>query len=381
MSPGTPPLVLRGEIDSLTLKPGTSSPAHLAVYPTPNPHLCNTVGELMSASAGATDGVEEARTELDSHTNMCVIGKHSLVIQYSGRHADVSAFSPSVESLHKVPIVDAAIAYDCPYSSSKTYILVVRNALYVPSMHNNLIPPFVMREAGVEVSEVPKIHVHDPTVEDHSIYFKDQDLRIPLSLWGIFSYFPSRKPCEQDQLDDNILFITPDGPEWNPHSDSYARNEESFLDWRGMIIEPKVRQRLIIDEFNVDAFEASLEVGTSEYCSEENKLIDDVCEKATVMMTDAVLPDWDNRIEDEVTLSLSHVNETLDPLKFARDLSGKVVDSKFGMSIGSMHGVLMTTMIFLCLKYLQPMRSRPRVYLRSSFQNFGRLILNLLSER
>ena len=29
--------------------------------------------------------------------------------------------------------------------------------------------------------------------------------------------------------------------------------------------------------------------GTSEYCSEENKFIDDVCEKVTVMMTDAVL--------------------------------------------------------------------------------------------
>ena len=73
MSPGTSQLFSKVEIDSLTLKPGTSSLAHLAVYPTPNPHLCNTVGELMSASAGATDGVEEARTELDSHANMCDI--------------------------------------------------------------------------------------------------------------------------------------------------------------------------------------------------------------------------------------------------------------------------------------------------------------------
>ena len=94
MSPSTSLLVSRGEIDSLTLQPGTSSMAHLAVYPCPNPHLCRTVGELMSASAGATDGGEEARTELDSHANMCVIGQHSLVIQYSGRHAD--ALSPFI---------------------------------------------------------------------------------------------------------------------------------------------------------------------------------------------------------------------------------------------------------------------------------------------
>ena len=76
MSPGTPPLASRGDIDSMTLQPGTSSLAYLAAYPCPNPHLCRTVGELMSASAGVTDEGEEARTELDSHGNMCVIGQH-----------------------------------------------------------------------------------------------------------------------------------------------------------------------------------------------------------------------------------------------------------------------------------------------------------------
>jgi len=101
------------------------------------------------------------------------------------------------------------------------------------------------------------------------------------------------------------------------------------------------------------------------------------------MMTDAVLPDWDNRhaIEDEVILSLSHINETLDPLKFAHNLSGKCVDSKFGMSIGSMHGVLGDD-DDLFVSEVSAVHVEPtKGVSASSFQNFGKLILNLLSER
>jgi hypothetical protein len=168
----------------MILQPGTSSVAHLAAYPVLNSHLHKTLGASVGTSDGAsmdTEGGEEARTELDSHANMCVIGRHAVILNRSGRHAEVNTFSPNIESLHKVSIVDAAIAYDCPYTC-KCYILVVRNALHVESMDNNLIPPFVMREAGIEDCEVAKIHVSDPSVSDHSSYFKNHDLHIPLAL-------------------------------------------------------------------------------------------------------------------------------------------------------------------------------------------------------
>ena len=88
-----------------------------------------------------------------------------------------------------VPIVDGALAYDCPFTG-ETYILIVRNALYIKHLQNNLIPPFIMREGGVTVNDVPKIHVENPSVENHSIAFPDEaDLRIPLYLSGIFSFF------------------------------------------------------------------------------------------------------------------------------------------------------------------------------------------------
>ena len=110
-----------------------------------------------------------SRTELDSHANMPVVGKHARILSRSGQKVDVSPFTPDYKPM-VVEIVDAAVQYDCPYDN-KEVILVIRNALSVPSMEHNLIPPFIMREAGVMVSTTPKIHVQDPSVEDHSIFF------------------------------------------------------------------------------------------------------------------------------------------------------------------------------------------------------------------
>ena len=83
-------------------------------------------------------------THLDSHANMAVCGKHCRVIADTGFKADITAFSDEVGQLLEVPIVDALLLYENP-SSGEKFILVVRNALHVPSMNHNLLPPFAMR--------------------------------------------------------------------------------------------------------------------------------------------------------------------------------------------------------------------------------------------
>jgi hypothetical protein len=83
----------------------------------------------------------------------------------------------------EIPLVDCAFLYECPYSG-KSYILVARNVLHVPSMDHNIAPPFLLREAGVDVNDIRKIHVKNPDVSHHSIYFDGAGLRIPLALWG-----------------------------------------------------------------------------------------------------------------------------------------------------------------------------------------------------
>jgi hypothetical protein len=92
---------------------------------------------------------EQSQTELDSHANRPVVGRHAFIISDTGRVAGVNAFTPDYKPM-QLSIVDTAIQYDCPYDG-QTYIMVIHNALHVPSMKNNLMPPIVMREAAIQV--------------------------------------------------------------------------------------------------------------------------------------------------------------------------------------------------------------------------------------
>ena len=56
-------------------------------------------------------------------------------------------------------------------------------------MDNNLFRPFILIESGIEVNEIPKIHVDDPSIEDHEIYIQESGLRATLKIWGILSLF------------------------------------------------------------------------------------------------------------------------------------------------------------------------------------------------
>ena len=99
----------------------------------------------------------ECTTDLDTHANMCVFGKNCVILSETGRTVDVNAFETEAGGLNEVPIVDVKIAYDCP-RTSKVFFLVARNVLYVDSTENNLIPSFVLREAGILLQNIPTIH-------------------------------------------------------------------------------------------------------------------------------------------------------------------------------------------------------------------------------
>ena len=72
---------------------------------------------------------------------------------------------------------------------------------------------------------------NNANIEDHSIYFPDNRLRIPLHLSGVFSYFNTRAPNDSDLEDEmNILYLTPNHNKWNPHNEANSLNttERSF---------------------------------------------------------------------------------------------------------------------------------------------------------
>ena len=62
------------------------------------------------------------------------------------------------------------LVYDCK-RTNQVYLLVLMNDLYIESMNDNLIPPFIPREAGLIVNKRAKIHCEPGTAteEDHNI--------------------------------------------------------------------------------------------------------------------------------------------------------------------------------------------------------------------
>ena len=97
---------------------------------------------------------ESSRTELDSHANMPVIGRNAYILSKIGETVDVAPFTPDYKPI-SVELVDAALKYECPYSG-EVKILIIRRGLHVPSMTHNLLPPFMLREAGIKINDDSK---------------------------------------------------------------------------------------------------------------------------------------------------------------------------------------------------------------------------------
>jgi hypothetical protein len=252
----------------------------------------------------------DPKTSLDTHANMVVLGKHCFVFEWSGRSCSVHPFSDALGTVKNVPIVDAAIAYECPYRL-ETYILLIRNALYLPTLENNLIPPFIMHEGGVIVRDTAKIHCDDPTEDDHCIQFRSHELRIPLRLTGTFSFFHTRAPTDDELLSCDKIFLTPDSSHWNPYCPSFALNEESMIDYNGNMADRSRRTHHLMEADEEYPVIASVSI------SDHDAAIDN-----------AIIESF-HAVPDELNLS--------DDSKFLNAISERAEISKVMGSIGSVN--------------------------------------------
>ena len=122
-----------------------------------------------------------------------------------------------------------------------------KEALRLPAIERNTIPYFVMNEAGLIVDYLTKVKSKHPTKYHHSMCFLDEDLRMPLSLHGVFSCFPSKNPSASasNDYENKILFLTTGNV--NPHSKIYSENERAMLDHECNIREKWYRKYYIVD--------------------------------------------------------------------------------------------------------------------------------------
>ena len=110
------------------------------------------------------------------------------------------------------------------------------------------------------VHEQPKIHHPNnlPSKQYHSISDETTGLSINLSLSGIFSVFNTRTPNDNDFIDEIPVVITPEEEEWNPNSDVFSRNENSYTDEDGnMISQEHMDANLIEDDDLSDEYNIS----------------------------------------------------------------------------------------------------------------------------
>ena len=175
---------------------------------------------------------------------------------------EVNPFTPQYKAM-TAKLVDGALLYDCPYSG-RSYVLVVQNAIHVPSMDNNLIPPFMMREARIVVNEKAKTHMDNPKDSDHSIMLTSTGFQMLLHLWGTFSYFSTWHPQREDLLARHDGYVLSPS-KWDPHSEVYRQNKANMTDWEGNVKEPKDRpHQVVIDEIVT-------EIDASQFCCIVNR--------------------------------------------------------------------------------------------------------------
>ena len=189
----------------------------------------------VAAAKSTTEDEIYAAVELDSHADSAVVGKTSRILERTGRRASVSGFTDSLGKAISVEIVHACVIYDCD-KSGRSYLLIIRNTLHVPEMNECLIHPIMMRLIGLEVDECPKFPSKTPSESNYSIYFPNNDLRIPLKLSGVISYIDCRKPSDDEVFNnDGVLELTPNVDKWDPRSMDLDIQEDSMVDFQGSI--------------------------------------------------------------------------------------------------------------------------------------------------
>lgn len=229
--------------------------------------LAEPVSEIFAAvicrriSANSSSEYDEeseiGKLELDSHADSPVLGQGAMVVKETGRYVSVRGFTDKIGRPMRVPVVDAVVIYECEFTGQK-YAMTIRNGLHIPSMPNHLIPPIMMRLAGIHVNECPKFLALKPSIKNHSIYFPSEKLRLPLFLNGTTSYLPTRMPTKEECLELDVLELTPQTDNWDPHSTSYQEQEESMLDYNGNLREERHEKRYVLSA-------ATVMPATSEY--------------------------------------------------------------------------------------------------------------------
>jgi len=169
------------------------------------------------------------------------VGRNALIVHDFDRPVDVCGYDPKGKVSKSLRTVSAALVYTKP-SSSDDVILLVHQAISIPSLSHNLLCPNQLRLNDVLVNETPKCLTAKPAALTHAIQIErgTEDhlppLSISLSLRGVTSFFPTRKPMVSEYEELPRYELTYEDPIFDPNDPSLAQREASTVDYEGNVV-------------------------------------------------------------------------------------------------------------------------------------------------
>ena len=176
--------------------------------------------------------VTESRTDLDSHTDQCAIGRTALLVHDYNRPIKVSGYNPKGPVAKDLRTVAAALVYDDTVAG-QTGILIVNQAIYIHDLKHNLLSTMQLRLNVVQVNDVPRFLTEQPTEHTHLLVIpmetSETPYIIPFTIKGVASTFPTREPTREEYNELPHLVLTSDSPDYDPHDPTYAKQEDALL--------------------------------------------------------------------------------------------------------------------------------------------------------
>jgi len=183
---------------------------------------------------------DDQRSELDNHADTCCVSEDtSLIIHDYETPVTVSAYSDDLAN-KTCRTVTAVVAHDT--HDGTTWYLHIHQALDIPRVRQNLICAMQLRDRGLRVNDEPKHMVPNPTEYHHAITIPADkyhaEIIIPLGLYGVTHYFPTRKPTREEYENSDTTYhidLTESEIPWEPAQNKFQEAEEAMLDARGKL--------------------------------------------------------------------------------------------------------------------------------------------------
>jgi hypothetical protein len=167
---------------------------------------------------------EVNRLDLDSHADVCIVGKEALIFQDFDHEVNVSGYDQEGEKI-ALQTMPAVMGYVIP-EMGRTVILIVHQSISFPQLEHNLLSIMHMRLHDGVVNETSTFQCLEPTYLSLTISVRcdivDGVLNIPLDLNSVVSCFPTFKPTQED-------FDTCDKHESIYESPAYDLSVKSFI--------------------------------------------------------------------------------------------------------------------------------------------------------